>query len=330
MRVLSRSDIDALLPMPTAIDIVARIMRAVSDRDVTMPLRSAVPVGGRNLLGVMPGALGATDEPGPFGVKLVCLFPDNPGAGISSHQGALVLFEPDHGTAVAMMNADRITAIRTAAASAVATRALARDDARILALIGTGEQAESHLEAMRAVRPLARVKIAGRTPERARAFADRMAEAHPDLDIAAAGSVQEACQDADIICTVTSSATPVLEARWVAPGTHVNAVGASVATKQEIATDLVLASEVFTDYRPSALAQAADIIDALKSGRKQDQVIRAEIGELLPPGEVQPGRSGPKAITLYRSLGVIAQDLGCAAYLAEEAQRRNIGQEVDL
>lgn len=295
-----------------------------------MPLRSTVPVGAQNRLGIMPGALGTQDDPGVFGAKLLSLFPENPGAGISSHQGALVLFEPTHGRAVAMMNADRLTAIRTAAASAVATRALAREDSRVLALIGTGEQAESHLEAMRAVRPIARVQVAGSAPDRAEGFAARMRRRHRDLDIRAAASAREACEGADIVCTVTSAATPVLFAGWVRPGAHVNAVGASVPTKQEIDTELVLGAELFTDYRPSALAQAAEIIALIEAKRATGSIIRAEIGELLTASGAARGRSGASAITLYRSLGVIAQDLACAAHLAQAAQDRGMGQLVSL
>lgn len=324
MRVLGAADVDALLPMEQAIAIVADAMRRVSAGHTAMPLRSVVPVGGGNMLGVMPGALGQGDA---FGVKLLSLFPGNPSVGLSSHLGAVLLFEPDHGRPVAMMNADRLTAIRTAAASAVATRALARDDAETLVLIGTGEQAESHLAAMCCVRPVARVRIVGRTADRAAAFAGRMRVAHPGLEIAAVADVTAACDGADIVCTVTSSATPVLTAGDIRPGTHVNAVGASVPSLQEIDAALVLKSDLFTDYRPSALAQAADIIALIEAGLADESHIRAEIGEVL---DGAPGRSGPDAVTLYRSLGVIAQDLACAVHIAARATAEERGQVVSL
>lgn len=325
MRVLSNADVNDLLPMDAAIGIVDQTMRAVSAGAVTMPLRNVMPVGGGNMLGVMPGAVA---ESGAFGVKLVSLFPNNPAAGHSSHQGAMVLFEATHGAAVAMMNADRLTALRTAAASAVATRALARQDATRLTLIGTGEQAETHLTAMCAVRAITDVTVLGRAPDRAAGFVDRMRAVHPDLGFHVATEGAHACAQADIICTVTSSPTPVLMADWVRPGTHVNAVGASIPTKQEIDEALTLAARLYTDYRASALAQAAEIILLIEAGQITPTHILGEIGEVLDG--TAPGRTGPSDITLYRSLGVIAQDIACARHVLDRATDLGRGQVVML
>lgn len=325
MRLLGTADVNDLLPMEDAIEVVARTMQDVSRGVTEMPLRSVVPVGGRNMLGVMPGALAASHA---FGVKLVCLFPDNPAAGFSSHRGAMVLFEPDHGAAVAMMNADRLTAIRTAAASAVATRALARADAARLTIIGTGEQAETHIASLCAVRPIREIVIAGRSNDRAETFAGRMRAVHPDVRIAATGDVAAACDGADIICTVTSASEPVLMADWVPPGCHVNAVGASIPSKQEIDSELAFKARLYTDFRPSALAQAAEIIALIKTGRIGPDHILGEIGEVLAGDS--PGRTNDEDITLYRSLGVIAQDLACAAHVLAAAERAGRGTLFDL
>lgn len=331
MIVLSDRDVAALLPMAAAIEVVGKAMIAVSAGAANLPLRMVVDVGPPNMMGVMPGAFmpgnGAVD--GCFGVKLVSLFPNNPDAGFSSHQGAIVLFEPDHGSAVAMMNAGLLTAVRTAAASAVATRALARPDSATLAVVGAGEQAEHHVDAMLLVRPSIRaLRIAGRRPEKARAFAAHVAQRHPGLSVTVSPDVRAAVDGADIVCTVTSSPTPVLMGEWIAPGTHLNVVGASVASKREIDEDTVARARLYVDYRPSTFAQAGEVIGAIDSGRIGRDHVLAEIGEVLA-GKAG-GRTDAKEITLYRSLGIAAQDLACAAHCLREAKARGMGVEAPL
>jgi len=307
MIVVGAEELRRLLPMRDAIETVHAAMIGVARGKANMPLRSVMEIDGTNRLGVMPGAL---RDPDVYGVKLISLFPGNPAKGLSSHIGSMVIFDNDTGAVAAMLDADALTAIRTAAASAAATQALARKDATILAIIGTGEQAESHIEAMLCVRDVTSVRVAGRTQDRAQAFVDRVGPRFPGLSFTAAQDARDAVEGADIICTVTSSAEVVLQGNWVGPGTHVNAVGASIPSMQEIDQDLLLKSELFVDYRPSALAQARDIMEAIASGQMNESHIRADIGQLYA-GDVA-GRSGAEAITLYRSLGVAAQDLSCA------------------
>lgn len=325
MIVLSEKDVEALLPMETAIEVVAATMASVSKGGATLPLRSIMPVGGPNMLGMMPGAV---DTPGCYGIKLISLFPENPAFGYSSHQGAMVLFEPEHGSVIAMMNAGRLTAVRTAAASAVATRALAREDASTLAIIGTGEQAEHHLDAMLAVRPIRRVRVVGRRAERAEAFVALARGRYPEVAFEAGTDVKAAVIGADIVCTVTAAAEPVLFGAWVAPGTHVNAVGASVPTKTEIDQDLVVRAALFADYRPSIFAQAGELIAAIEAGRVGKDHVLAEIGEVVAGDH--PGRTDPSQITLYRSLGIAAQDLACAYHCWEQAKARGLGVDAAL
>ncbi len=305
MIIASAEDVRRVLPMEKAIELVAEAMVAVSDGKANLPLRSAMDINGVNKLGIMPGVLG-----GVYGVKLISLFPDNPAKGLSSHIGAMVLFDPETGAPNAVVDADALTAIRTAAASAVATRALARADATTLAIIGTGEQAHSHIEAICAVRDIQNIRIAGSTFERAQDFVRGL-----PIEATPCASSEEAVQGADIICTVTSSPTPVLHGDWVANGAHINAVGASVPTVQEIDQSVLLKSALFTDYRPSALAQAREIITAISDGKMDETHILGEIGEVLS-GKVQ-GRGGPEDITLYRSLGIAAQDLICADFVRQ-------------
>ncbi len=311
MIVASAQDVRGALPMATAIELVAGAMVKVSQGKANLPLRSAMDIDGVNRLGIMPGVLD-----GMYGVKLISLFPGNPAKGLSSHIGAMVLFDPETGAPRAMVDADALTAIRTAAASAVATRALARKDAHILAIIGTGEQALSHIQALSLVREIKTVRIAGRTPRRAAEFVAQAKTAFPDLDLVACDSARQASRGADIICTVTSSPTPVLEGAWVGQGAHINAVGASMPNVQEIDQSTLLKARLFTDYRPSALAQAREIIDALESGAMTRADILGEIGEVLA-GRVA-GRQSADDITLYRSLGIAAQDLVCANYVTQQ------------
>ncbi len=325
MIVLSEQEVAALLPMQEAIEVVDQTMRAVSRGGAELPLRFAMPVGGGNFMGVMPGALAA---PACYGIKLVSLFPGNPARGLSSHRGAILLFEAETGGAVAMMDAGLLTAIRTAAASAVATRALARADAAQLALIGHGEQAWHHLAAMAAVRPLRAVSVAGRDGARAQAFAERAKQAFPALSFTHGTSVEEAVAGADIICTVTAAPRPILQGAWLREGAHLNVVGASMADKREVDDAVVARSAVWVDYLPSALAQAGEIVDMIKAGRLQESELMGEIGALLN-GDI-PGREDGGQITLYRSLGVAAQDLACAWHVLGRARASGAGQEVAL
>ncbi|MCO5145352.1 MAG: ornithine cyclodeaminase family protein [Aquamicrobium sp.] len=326
MIVLSREDVAALLPPQTAIEVVAAAMEAVSRGEAELPLRSIVDVGGPNKMGIMPGRM---RSPPCHGIKLVSLYPGNVAAGYSSHQGAVVLFEPEHGTAIALMDGGPLTARRTAAASAVATRALARADAAVLAMIGAGEQARYHLDALMTVRPIRELRIASRTEKSALAYARHARDRYPDLAVTLAGTDAEAAlRGADIVCTVTNSPVPVLRGEWIAPGTHLNVVGASIPSKREIDDAAVLAARVFVDYRPSTFAQAGEIVDMIAAGRIGREHVVAEIGEVL--GGTSPGRRDDGEITLYRSLGIAAQDLACAHHCWAGARVAGRGVEAPL
>lgn len=325
MMVLGHADVAALFPVEKAIEVVRRVMIEVSARRAELPLRGVVPVGGANRMGVMPGALA---DPACFGVKLVSLFPGNPARGLSSHRGAIVLFEAETGEAVAMMDASLLTAVRTAAASAVATRALAREDATSLAIIGYGEQAEHHLDAMLAVRPIGRVAVAGRSADKAAAFCAHASERHPGVTFTSRSDVKAAVADADIVCTVTASAAPILMGDWLPAGCHVNVVGSSIPSMREVDDRFVERAAIWVDYLPSTLAQAGEIVEMIAAGRFSADDIRAEIGAVLAGGAA--GRSAADEITAYRSLGIAAQDLASAHFIHAQAQAAGRGQRVDL
>lgn len=323
MIILSYDDVADLLPMQEAIEVVEAVMKQVSRGTATLPLRSVTPVGGSNRMGLMPGAIA---DPACFGVKMVSLFPDNPARDLSSHRGAMVLFEAETGGAIAMMDASLLTAIRTAAASAVATRALARPDAAHLAIVGTGEQAEHHLDAMMCVRDIRRLSVAGRSAGKTEAFAARAAGLYPDLEISHGTDIEAAIANADIICTVTAAPTPIVKGAWVAPGAHVNIVGSSIPTMREVDDEMVLRGDIWVDYLPSTVAQAGEIVDMIKAGTFSADQLQGEIGAHLS-GEI-PGRSSSGQITIYRSLGIAAQDLAAAHHVLTRARAESRGHHV--
>lgn len=314
LRALSHADIAASAKLSELIPIIAAAMRQVSERRVEMPLRFVVPVSADAAFGVMTGAMAGAGH----GAKLLTLMRRERG---SSHSGALILLESATGEPAAIMDAGLPTAMRTAAASAVATDALARPDAAVLAIIGTGEQAAWHIAAMRAVRPIRELRVWGRSGDKARALAARH-------DGRAAESIDAACAGADIICTATNAATPLLHAAQLPAGVHVNAVGASLPSQQEIAPECHGVCRTIVDYRPSADAQAGELIAARAAGIVPAQAVLPEIGEVLA-GKA-PGRIDAAERTLYRSLGIIAQDLATAAFLLRRAEAQGLGTDIDL
>jgi ornithine cyclodeaminase len=261
----------------------------------------------------MPGMCAGADG---FGAKLISVFRDPAKGGRAAHQGVVVLFEEDTGSVVCVADAHEVTRIRTACATAAATGALARRDAETLAVFGCGTQAEAHIRALPLVRTIRRVLVWGRNPDIARDFAQRMRE-ETGLAVAALADPREAAREADVICTVTGAATPILLRDWVRPGTHVNAVGSSHAGPVEIDPALVAASSYFVEYRRSALVAAAEFLRAREAGLIGDGHIRAEIGEVLNGSAA--GRVTDDEITLYKSLGHIVQDLAATRYLHDRS-----------
>jgi len=306
MRFIDRDEVARRLTWEMCIPIVREAMIAFSRGETKQLLRSIVPLSDGRLFGIMPGAMGAH---APFGAKLISVFHDNFARGIQSHQGLVILFDPESGAPVCVVDAGEITAIRTAAASAVATDALARKDARRLAILGYGEQAATHGRAIGKVREIESAVVWGRSFERAEAFAARM-QAELSLPFSAAPSVKETVAEADIICTVTSAAEPILKGEWVRPGTHLNLVGSSHAGPAEVDNDLVVHSRFIVDSREGVLNQGAEFLRAKAAGLIGDEHIVAEIGQVLA-GEIE-GRRSADEITVYKSLGHVVQDLASA------------------
>ena len=313
--IIDHEQVRRLLPMAECIEVVAAALEALADGEALQPLRSCTWLPDRTgLLGVMPGHLG---RPSVLGIKVVTVFPGNHGTELDAHQGAVMIFSPGNGRLLAIMDASEITAIRTAAASAVATRALARQQAKTLAILGTGVQGASHLEAMALVRQLDDVRIWSRRPERARCFAERAA-AQYDARVETASSAEEAVRGADIICTTTASETPIVRGGWLAPGAHVNAVGACLPRMRELDTDAVKRARVIVDRRESALHEAGDLIIPIAEGAITEDHIAGELGEVLI-GRVR-GRTAPDQVTVFESLGLAVEDLAAAHAIYEKAR----------
>ena len=317
MRFIDRDEVARRLTYEVCIPIVRDAMIAFSKGETWQLLRSIIPLGEGRLFGVMPGAMGAR---APFGAKLISVFPDNFALAKQSHQGLVILFEPETGAPVCVVHAGEITAIRTAAASAVATDVLARKDSSRLAILGYGEQAATHARAISKVRNLESIAIWGRSHERARAWAERM-QKEIAAEVVTAEAVESAVAKADIICTVTSAAEPILKGAWVRPGTHLNLVGSSHAGPSEVDNDLVVRSRFIADSREGVLAQGAEFLRAKAAGLIADGHIVGEIGQVLA-GEIE-GRRSAAEITVYKSLGHVVQDLSTAWALYSQAENRS-------
>jgi ornithine cyclodeaminase/alanine dehydrogenase-like protein (mu-crystallin family) len=316
IRFIDRDEVALRLTYDLCIPVVRDAMIAFSRGQTKQLLRSILPLSEGRLFGVMPGALGLH---APFGAKLISVFQGNSAQGKQSHQGLVVLFDPQTGAPLCIVHAGEITAIRTAAASAVATAALARPDAHRLALIGCGEQAATHVRAIAKVRSLESIVVWGRSPERARAFAER-SQTQLRIPISAVASVKGAVAQADIICTVTSASEPVLKGTWVSPGTHLNLVGSSCAGPAEVDNELVARSRFIADSREGILRQGAEFLRAKEAGLVGDDHIIAEIGQVLT-GEIQ-GRRSPEEITVYKSIGHVVQDLATAWALYSQPEQQ--------
>lgn len=323
--ILNQSDVARLLPMRECIEAVAGALARLAGGEVILPLRPVMWLPERvGALAMMPCYEG---ESRMVGLKVITVFPGNQGTPYDTHQGAVLLFEATNGRLLAVADASEITAIRTGAASAVATRLLARQDAGDLAILGSGTQARAHLEAMHEVRPIRRVRVWSRNPDHARRFAAAGSEAH-GVEVEVAESAEQAVSGADLICTTTASSDPVLRGAWVAAGAHVNAVGAAVPSARELDTDLVARSRFYVDRRESAQNEAGDFLIPRDEGAVSDDHIVGEIGEVLL-GKV-PGRMSPGDVTVFKSLGIAVEDLASIHHLWRKAQEAGAGVSVEL
>jgi len=318
--VIDRETVARLLTFERCTPLMREAMIALSTGRTKQLLRQIIDLDGGRAFGVMPGAMDAA-----FGAKLISVYPQNAAKGVQSHQGMLTLFEPASGAPVAVIHAGEVTAIRTAAASAAATQALARLDARTLAILGAGEQARMHAYAIAKTRKLDGVRLWARATDKAQALAAHLRDAL-NLPVAVHDTVEGAIAGADIICTTTAAHDLILESAWVADGAHVNVVGSSRAGPREIDDALVARGRLFADHREGVLRQGAEFLHAKAAGLIGDDHILGEIGEVLA-GSLA-GRTAASDITLYKSLGSVVQDIASGWLIYREALASGAGVSV--
>jgi ornithine cyclodeaminase/alanine dehydrogenase-like protein (mu-crystallin family) len=310
--VLSQAEVRELLDLDALVDALASAHAELSAGRASMPPRIAAFARHDGLLGAMPSYLPSTG----LACKLVTLFPENRDR--HTHQALICVFDPDDGTPIALMDGTYITATRTAAGSALATRLLAREDSRVLAIIGSGVQARTHADALRRIRRFEEVRLAGRDRAKAAALAD-------ELGATAVATFEEAVRGADVVVATTHATEPVVLRDWIAPGVHVNSVGANPAGRGEIDQAIVRDAVVAVESRASTLAPPPAGASEFRDGAPADVV---ELGELV--AGTKPGRTSEDQITLYKSVGVAVQDAAAASLVLAAARERSIGQVIEL
>jgi alanine dehydrogenase len=316
-----------VLSMPDLIEAMARALAAYSSGGAVQPVRTTIEVNADpSFFAVMPASLAA---PAAVGAKLVTVYPGNHAKHLPSHLASIVLLDPATGGLVALLDGRYITEARTAAVSAVSVKHLARSEATVLAIIGSGVQARSHLDAIRCVRPLTDVRVWGPTPAHVDAFVHevRAASVKP-LPVRATADAATAVRGADIVVLVTSSKVPVIRDEDVASGTHICAVGACRPDQREMPTALVARARVFVDGRAGALAEAGDLLLPIAEGAFGAGHIAGELGEVVLGRAA--GRTSASAVTIFKSLGMAAEDVVAAALVTERAKAAGLGRSFDL
>ena len=323
--VLNETDVRSLVSMDELIDATADALAAFSAGHVVQPLRTVMEVGGPGrFLGVMPAFLPA---PGALGAKLVTVFPDNLARGLPGHRAVIVLLDPETGELAAILDGRYITAVRTAAASAVSARHLARPGPATLAILGSGVQARSHLAALGRVREIAEVRVWSPTPASREAF---VRDVSPGVaaPVRAVARAEDAVRGAGLVVLATASAEPVVCGDWVEPGAHVCAIGACRPNQREMDGELVARGRVFVDSRAGALAEAGDLVIPIAEGRLTPDHIAGELGDVVAGRAT--GRTSDDEITIFKSLGIAAEDVAAAALVYRRACERGLGRGVTI
>jgi ornithine cyclodeaminase/alanine dehydrogenase-like protein (mu-crystallin family) len=311
---LNEADVRAVLEPAGLIGAMEKALAAFSSGEVVQPVRAALDIADHSFFIVMP-ALYAGQR--VMGSKLVTVVPANAERGLHTHQAAITLFDPVTGELLAVMDGRYITEVRTAAASAVSARHLARKDVRVLGILGSGVQAASHLAALRCVRTFREARVWSPT----RAKLERFAEEHPG--VCAAESAEDAVRGADVVVVATSSVTPAIRSEWVADGAHVIAIGAARPFQQELDPELVARARLVVDSRAAALVESGDIVRPIREGRFGEDHVAAELGEVI--AGTKPGRTRADEVTLYKSLGLAVEDVAAAGLAYRRAVEKGMG-----
>jgi ornithine cyclodeaminase len=313
---INKEKVASLLTMQECIEVMEKMFRSLATGEAAQPLRSLMWLPGKKgLLGMMPGY---DTGVGIMGIKLISVFHGNRDKGYPSHQGVVILFDANNGQPLMIFDASEITALRTAAVSALATTLLSRQDTEVLSIVGSGEQAERHIESILLVRKIRQINIWSRNEKNATRLASNVSERH-NIPVVVSKNAKEAVKDADIICTVTSSSEPVVLGRWISRGAHINAVGSSTPVARELDTNAVLKSKLYTDCYESILNEAGDFLIPKKEGAVTDSHIRGDLGELLLG--TKRGREDNDEITLFKSLGIASEDISSCWHIYQKINR---------
>ncbi len=325
LRLLSRDDVQRALPMRECIEVIKTAFAQLSAGEAHAPLRTQLPVPAHDGVTLfMPAYLA---QSGDLGAKIVSVFPRNLERGLPTIHAVVIVVDGETGAPVALMDGTYLTALRTGAASGAATDLLARPDAQVVAVFGAGTQGRTQLEAVCAVRPIARALVFDADPDRAARYAAEMRGSIP-ADVRVAASPAEAVRQADVICTATTSSTPVFDGRDVRPGTHINAIGAYTPQMQEVDAETIRRAKVVIDSRQASLAEAGDLLIPLQQGLITEAHIHAELGEIVLGR--RPGRERADEITYFKSVGVAVQDVAAARRVLDRAAELGLGIEVEL
>jgi ornithine cyclodeaminase/alanine dehydrogenase-like protein (mu-crystallin family) len=329
MLILNRSHVRDLLPMDVCIRLMRDAMMAVSSGKTVLPPRQFMPIPGRDgKMGLMPGySAGVQAGDDAFGVKIVSKYVRDADDPAGTHVGMVILFDAERGMPIAMMEGGELTAIRTAATSAMATDLLARKDAQTLLILGAGEEGYHHAKSFALIRPLKSIKFWARRPEQAEGLIARLGRIE-GVALEVATDLEQAVQTADIICTTTSAPNPILFGRSLLPGQHVTLVGSAIPSTAEIDSEGVKKGRFFVDQRSAALLAAGELLRAIHDGSVDESHVLGEIGDVAL-GRIA-GRTSETDITIYKSLGVLAQDLWAARHVVTAAKAASVGVAIDL
>lgn len=329
MLILTADDVRRALPMNEAIEATKKAYASLSDGTAVVPLRTRLPIPHSDALSLFMPAFVSSQDGNALAIKVVSLFPSNPPRGLAYIQAAVLVFEPETGQAIALLEGSSLTAIRTGAAGGAAADLLSRQDSRIVAVFGAGAQGRTQLEAACSVRRIETAYIFDADTGKARSFADEMAgRGNITGDIRVASSAKEAIAQADIICTATTSTMPVFDDRDVKAGTHISAVGSYTPEMQEVPAETLRRARVVVDSRAASLEEAGDLIQPMRAGLFDESHIHAELGEIILGRKA--GRQSPDEITYFKSVGIAVQDAMAAHAALSNARTMNIGTQVDF
>ncbi len=329
MLILTADDVRKALPMNEAIEAMKSAYAALSSGTAVVPLRTRLPIPNSEALSLfMPAYVGSADSQA-LAIKVVSLFPTNPPRGLAYIQAAVLVFDPETGRAIALLEGSSLTAIRTGAAGGAAIDLLARKNSKVAAIFGAGAQGRTQLEAACTARKIDTAYIFDADRAKAQAFVEEMkGKGSLTKDIRVAQSAREAIEHADIICTATTSTKPVFDDKDLKAGTHISAVGSYTPEMQEVPAETLLRAKIFIDSRSASLEEAGDLIQPLRAGLFDESHICGELGEVVLGKK--SGRQSDEEITYFKSVGIAVQDAMAAQVALNNARKMNIGKEVDF